>query len=80
MTDKGIADKVYMEPLTEEALEQILDKERPDGMLAGFGGQTGLNLAMELDHKGILKNTAQSFWALTGKASKRRKTGKNSRS
>ena len=55
MTDKGITDKVYMEPLTEEALEQILDKERPDGMLAGFGGQTGLNLAMELDHKGILK-------------------------
>ncbi len=55
MTDKGIADKVYMEPLTEEALEQILDKERPDGILAGFGGQTGLNLAMELDHKGILK-------------------------
>lgn len=55
MTDKGIADKVYMEPLTEEALEQILDKERPDGMLAGFGGQTGLNLAMELDHKGVLK-------------------------
>ena len=55
MTDKGIADKVYMEPLTEEALEQILEKERPDGMLAGFGGQTGLNLAMELDHKGILK-------------------------
>ena len=55
MTDKGIADKVYMEPLTEEALEQILDKEHPDGMLAGFGGQTGLNLAMELDHKGILK-------------------------
>ncbi len=55
MTDKGIADKVYMEPLTEEALEQILDKERPDGMLAGFGGQAGLNLAMELDHKGILK-------------------------
>ena len=55
MTDKGIADKVYMEPLTEEALEQILDKERPDGILAGFGGQTGLNLAMELDHRGILK-------------------------
>ncbi|MDO4485248.1 MAG: carbamoyl-phosphate synthase (glutamine-hydrolyzing) large subunit [Bacillota bacterium] len=54
MTDKGIADKVYMEPLTEEALEQILDKERPDGMLAGFGGQTGLNLAMEMEEKGIL--------------------------
>ena len=55
MTDQGIADTVYMEPLTEEALEQILDKERPDGILAGFGGQTGLNLAMELDAKGILK-------------------------
>lgn len=55
MTDKGIADKVYMEPLTEEALEQILEKERPDGMLAGFGGQTGLNLAMEMERKGILE-------------------------
>ncbi|MBN7774011.1 carbamoyl-phosphate synthase (glutamine-hydrolyzing) large subunit [Clostridium aminobutyricum] len=55
MTDEGIADVVYMEPLTEEALQQIIEKERPDGMLAGFGGQTGLNLAMELDEKGILK-------------------------
>lgn len=54
MTDKGIADKVYMEPLTEEALTQILEKERPDGILAGFGGQTALNLAMQLDEKGIL--------------------------
>ncbi len=55
MTDKGIADKVYMEPLTEEALEQIMEKERPDGILAGFGGQTGLNLAMEMERKGILE-------------------------
>ena len=55
MTDRGIADKVYMEPLTEEALEAILEKEKPDGMLAGFGGQTGLNLAMELDSRGVLK-------------------------
>lgn len=54
MTDTGIADKVYLEPLTEDALESILRKERPDGILAGFGGQTGLNLAMELDEKGIL--------------------------
>lgn len=53
MTDKGIADKVYLEPLTEDALEQIIAKERPDGVLAGFGGQTGLNLAMELDKKEI---------------------------
>ncbi|HZK62093.1 MAG TPA: carbamoyl-phosphate synthase large subunit, partial [Anaerovoracaceae bacterium] len=55
MTDEGIADKVYMEPLTEEALTQILEKERPDGLLAGFGGQTALNLAMELDEKGVLE-------------------------
>lgn len=54
MTDKGIADKVYLEPLTEEALEEIIKTERPDAMLAGFGGQTGLNLAMEMDAKGIL--------------------------
>ena len=53
MTDKGIADTVYIEPLTEDALEKIIEKERPDGVLAGFGGQTGLNLAMELDEKGI---------------------------
>ena len=55
MTDEGIADKVYMEPLTEEALESIIQTERPQGLLAGFGGQTGLNLAMELDEKGVLK-------------------------
>ena len=54
MTDQGIADKVYIEPLTAEAVEAILRKERPDGMLAGFGGQTGLNLAMELEEKGVL--------------------------
>ncbi|MCL2493098.1 MAG: carbamoyl-phosphate synthase large subunit [Clostridiales bacterium] len=54
MTDEGIADKVYMEPLTEEAMEAILERERPQGVLAGFGGQTGLNLAMELDRKGVL--------------------------
>ena len=51
MTDEGIADKVYMEPLTEEAMEKILEIERPDGILAGFGGQTGLNLAMSLEEK-----------------------------
>ena len=54
MTDQGIADKVYIEPLTAEAVETILRAERPDGMLAGFGGQTGLNLAMELEEKGVL--------------------------
>ena len=54
MTDRGIADKVYIEPLTAEAVETILREERPDGILAGFGGQTGLNLAMELEEKGVL--------------------------
>ena len=55
MTDYGIADKVYMEPLTEEAVTEIIAKERPDGILAGFGGQTGLNLGMELDAKGVFQ-------------------------
>ena len=54
MTDEGIADKVYMEPLTFEMLEDILEREKPQGILAGFGGQTGLNLAMELNDKGVL--------------------------
>lgn len=55
MTDKNIADKTYIEPLTVESLEAIIAKERPDGVLAGFGGQTALNLAMELNQAGILK-------------------------
>ena len=54
MTDPGIADKVYIEPLTEDALISIIEKERPDGMLAGFGGQTGLNLALALKNGGTL--------------------------
>lgn len=53
MTDTDIADIVYLEPITEDAMEKILEKERPDGVLAGFGGQTGLNMAMELDEKGL---------------------------
>ncbi|MDD3349576.1 MAG: carbamoyl-phosphate synthase large subunit, partial [Eubacteriales bacterium] len=55
MTDLGIADKVYIEPLTEPFLEKIIEKERPDGILAGFGGQTGLNLSMALENSGVLK-------------------------
>ncbi|MDR2295551.1 MAG: carbamoyl-phosphate synthase large subunit, partial [Clostridiales Family XIII bacterium] len=54
MTDSGIADRVYMEPLTEDAMIAILEKERPDGILAGFGGQTGLNLSMALEERGVL--------------------------
>ncbi|WP_246927010.1 carbamoyl-phosphate synthase large subunit, partial [Clostridioides difficile] len=54
MTDKEIADKIYIEPLTIEFIEKIIEKERPDSLLAGMGGQTGLNLAVELYEKGIL--------------------------
>ena len=54
MTDPDIADKVYLEPLKEEFLEKIIAVERPDGILAGFGGQTGLNLSMSLEERGIL--------------------------
>ncbi|MDR4235535.1 carbamoyl phosphate synthase preATP-grasp domain-containing protein, partial [Priestia megaterium] len=55
MTDTMIADKVYMEPLTLEYVAKILRYERPDAILPAIGGQTGLNLAMQLDRKGVLK-------------------------
>ncbi|MBE5800440.1 MAG: carbamoyl-phosphate synthase large subunit [Clostridiales bacterium] len=55
MTDTDIADKVYLEPLTVESIERIIKLERPDSLLASLGGQTGLNMAMELDERGILE-------------------------
>lgn len=55
MTDTDIADKVYMEPLTLEYIAKIIRKERPDALLPTLGGQTGLNLAMQLHHKGVLR-------------------------
>lgn len=55
MTDTSIADKVYMEPLTLEYAAKIVRHERPDAIVPGIGGQTGLNLAMQLEKKGILK-------------------------
>ena len=55
MTDTSIADKVYMEPLTLEYIAKILRHERPDAIVPGIGGQTGLNMAMQLEKKGILK-------------------------
>ncbi len=54
MTDKEVADHVYIEPLTIEFLEKVIAKERPDSVIAGMGGQTGLNLAVELNDSGIL--------------------------
>ena len=55
MTDTVIADKVYMEPLTLEYIAKIIRHERPDAIVPGIGGQTGLNLAMQLEKKGVLK-------------------------
>ena len=54
MTDKQIADKVYIEPLTTEVLKKIIKKEEPDSILPTLGGQAALNLAMELDESGFL--------------------------
>ena len=55
MTDKEIADKVYIEPLTLEFVSKIIRKERPDALLPTLGGQVGLNLAVELHESGVLK-------------------------
>ncbi|PRR80171.1 Carbamoyl-phosphate synthase large chain [Clostridium liquoris] len=55
MTDREVADKVYLEPLTVEFVEKVIAKEKPDSLLAGMGGQTGLNLAVELYDKKILQ-------------------------
>lgn len=55
MTDEAIADSVYFEPLTLESLSSIIEKEKPDGLLGSFGGQTGLNLTVDLYRNGILK-------------------------
>ncbi|MDY2652670.1 MULTISPECIES: carbamoyl-phosphate synthase large subunit [Eisenbergiella] len=54
MTDRDIADRVYIEPLTVKVLEQLIEKEKPDSLLPTLGGQAGLNLGMELDESGFL--------------------------
>jgi carbamoyl-phosphate synthase large subunit len=55
MTDEGVADRVYLEPLTVESVERVIARERPDALLPTLGGQTGLNLAMELAAAGVLE-------------------------
>ena len=55
MTDKTVADRIYVEPITLEFVEKIIKKEKPDSILAGMGGQTALNMAVELHEKGILE-------------------------
>jgi len=54
MTDKEVADKVYIEPITLDFVKKVIYKERPDGILPSLGGQTGLNMAVELSKDGIL--------------------------
>ena len=54
MTDKALADEIYLEPLTEETVKRIILKEKPDSLLAGLGGQTGLTIAMQLNKEGFL--------------------------
>ncbi len=65
MTDKDIADKVYIEPLTVKVLEQIIEKEKPDSILPTLGGQAGLNLGMELEESGFLKSRGVTLLGTT---------------
>ena len=55
MTDQHLADEIYLEPLNAETVRRIIEKERPDGLLAGLGGQTALTLAMQLSRDGTLQ-------------------------
>ena len=80
MTDTSIADKVYMEPLTLEYVARICRYERPDAIVPGIGGQTGLNLAMQLAKKACLRNVKSSCWGPTPRASNVPRTVSFSRS
>lgn len=70
MTDGEMADKVYIEPLTVRTLSKIIEIERPDSLLPTLGGQTGLNLAMELDEKGVLAKFGVRLIGISAKAIK----------
>ncbi len=71
MTDTSMADKVYMEPLTLEYIAKIIRYERPDAILPGIGGQTGLNLAMQLEKKGILRECQTELLGTSSKSIER---------
>ena len=68
MTDQAMADAIYLEPLTVETMKRIILKERPDSLLAGLGGQTGLTLAMKLDKEGFLKSHGVRLLGTNGEA------------
>ena len=71
MTDKDIADRVYLEPLTVEVVEQLIKKEKPDSVLPTLGGQAGLNLAMELEEAGFLKENGVRLIGTTSETIKK---------
>jgi carbamoyl-phosphate synthase large subunit len=71
MTDKHIADKVYIEPLNIKCVSEIIEKERPQGILAGFGGQTALNLAMDLKENGVLDKYGVRLLGINSEAIKK---------
>ena len=79
MTDKDIADHVYIEPMNIPSVTQVIEKERPDALLPNMGGQTGLNLAMALYENGTLENTGCGCWAPAPPPSTRRRTARASR-
>ena len=71
MTDKDIADSVYIEPLTVEVVEQLIKKEKPDSVLPTLGGQAGLNLAMELEEAGFLRENGVRLIGTTSETIKK---------
>ena len=73
MTDPGMADVTYIEPLTVESMRKIIEKERPDSILPNLGGQTGLNLTAELSKRGILDEYGVK---IIGVAGRRHRTGR----
>ena len=61
MTDQAMADAIYLEPLTAETIKRIIEKERPDSILASLGGQTGLTIAMQLSRDGTLSSSRRPW-------------------
>lgn len=80
MTDTSVADKVYMEPLTLEYVAKIIRYERPDAILPGIGGQTGLNLAMQLEKKGVLAECRTELLGTKSSSIERAETASSSKS
>ena len=74
MTDEDIADRVYVEPISLDYVTEVIEKERPDGLLATLGGQVGLNMAVQWPMPAFSKNTMSSSSVRACRLSKKRKT------